>query len=161
MNPRIQEALARKFGLSDEERAALQSGDASVLLSRGLAGASDPMQLLLMATMMQGQNQESDRPELDHERTIARARAVIRRLRDELSAAETMVQYVAQVFGACPACLGQNRLCLRCSGSGEAGSSDPAEEELLRWVTPALRKVGKRVAPLERTPEPQARQAQD
>jgi hypothetical protein len=155
MNPQFLEVMAKRMGLSDEERSALAAGDLSVLVARSAGSGADPMSLLFLAAMMQ---RESPQPEsapdyATTERAISRAKAVVRKLREELSAAETMVSYVAQVFGACATCLGQNRLCLRCKGAGEPGSTEPLEDELIRWVVPALRRIGKQLAPLQTSTE--------
>jgi hypothetical protein len=55
--------------------------------------------------------------------------------------AET-VRFVATLVGACPICLGEDRVCHECSGRDGPGSRNPDAAALVAWVTPTLHKLG-------------------
>jgi hypothetical protein len=156
MNEAVTRLLAARLGLSEEQIAALQHGDPSALMAAGRV--DDPVLAAALASALQ---QPTDAPvistltpdqqEIERlRRMLSAAKHRIRELKQDLEAADAMVRYLALVFGACPACWGQNRLCARCHGAGRPGSAQPVEEALLDWVRPALRKLGLRVATIER-----------
>jgi hypothetical protein len=111
---------------------------------------SDPLMAALLNSMMDRQPVGTEQAS-EEERQLAKARAVNRKLREDLDAAERMALYVARVFGACQSCWGLNRLCPQCRGDGGSGWAQPSESELLSWVEPALKRLGLRV---ERSHEP-------
>jgi hypothetical protein len=55
--------------------------------------------------------------------------------------AET-VRFVAALVGACPICLGEDRVCLECRGKGGPGSRNPDAAALVAWIMPTLRGLG-------------------
>jgi hypothetical protein len=55
--------------------------------------------------------------------------------------AET-VRFVATLVGACPICLGEDRVCHECGGRGRPGSRGPDAAALVAWIAPALRRLG-------------------
>ena len=148
MDENMTQVLAERLGFTKEQNAALQAGDlASLFLSR----SSDPLMAALVSSVLNKKstkNEESE-PQLDYERELVRSKRIIRKLKEDLAAADMMLKYIAEIFGTCPACWGQNKLCLRCKGNGRPGSADPAEEELLAWVEPALKKLGMGLVNLE------------
>lgn len=142
MNPAMAQALAEKFGLSDED-----GMDPAVKLASQI---SDPLMAALFSSMLQQRSanlntaeEESDEGRLRLERDLTRAKKVIQKLRQEVVSANTMTSYIARVFGACPACWGLNQFCPHCQGQGKPGAYQPAETELLAWVEPALAKLGR------------------
>jgi len=82
-----------------------------------------------------------------HERELQQAHGEVQRLRAALSAADAMAAYVADTFGACPACWGLNRFCSRCHGHGTPGRAEPNGEVLLAWVEPAITRLGLQLVP--------------
>jgi|SoiMethySBSTD1v2_1073268.scaffolds.fasta_scaffold1800397_2 hypothetical protein len=52
------------------------------------------------------------------------------------------VRFVATLVGACPVCLGEDRICHECGGRGGPGSRDPDAAALVAWITPPLRRLG-------------------
>ncbi len=157
MNEAVTRLLAARLGLSEEQIAAMRQGDPSALLASGRI--DDPVLAAALASAIQQQSTDgsvappasADSQEIERlRRMLSAAKHRIRELKQDLEAADAMVRYLALVFGACPACWGQNRLCARCHGNGRPGSAQPVEEALLDWVRPALRKLGLRVATIER-----------
>lgn len=149
MNQEMTRLLTERLGLTQEEDEALQGGDLSrVFASRFAERFSDPLMATLFNSMVQ-QNSEARENHVDHERDLDRAKMTIRKLKEDLAAADTMAHYIAEVFGACPQCWGLNRLCPQCKGSGKPGSGEPQEQELLSWVGPALAKLGMKVTKIE------------
>ena len=154
--------LAARLGLTEEQVAAVRQGDYSALLSP--ERRHDPLLAAAVASTLaagraapsagapaEAAAERAEADELERLRhLLAAARQRIHDLKQDLAAADAMVQYIAQVFGACPACWGQNRLCVRCHGKGLPGSGPVAEEELLAWVRPALRSLGLRITNIDR-----------
>ncbi|HEY7208681.1 MAG TPA: hypothetical protein VH477_00295 [Bryobacteraceae bacterium] len=122
MDPQIMEALAGKLG-----------GD-----------QRDPLVSALLASMMKPQDQQSE-PELSTA-AFERWKQTVRRLRSQLAAAEQMLSDIANVFGACELCWGEDPSCPRCRGRGRPGNAIPIEADLLRWVEPALGRLGYEVS---------------
>lgn len=56
--------------------------------------------------------------------------------------AAAIVRSVARMVGACPACLGLHAACAACQGDGAPGSRAPDAESLVKWIAPALDRVG-------------------
>jgi hypothetical protein len=55
--------------------------------------------------------------------------------------AET-VRFVATLVGACPRCLGEDRVCQECNGREGPGSRSPDAAALVAWITPTLHRLG-------------------
>jgi hypothetical protein len=55
--------------------------------------------------------------------------------------AET-VRFVAALVGACPVCLGEDRVCHACSGRDGPGSRNADAAALVAWITPTLHRLG-------------------
>ena len=150
MNQLMAQLMAERFGVNKDVLAALQAVESSSSESNGL---SDPLMAALVSTMMQQKSASGDEAgeeeEIDYERLLAQAKRRIHQLKRQLAAAMAMVNYIAEVFGACPACWGQNKLCPQCRGRGAPGSERPMEEELLAWVEPALKALGMRAVRTE------------
>lgn len=53
-----------------------------------------------------------------------------------------IVRSVARMAGACPDCLGLDAACAACRGDGAPGSRMPDADALVRWMAPALDRVG-------------------
>jgi hypothetical protein len=149
MNQEMTRLLTERLGLTEEEYGALQAGDPSRLFAGRFAERfSDPLLATMFRSMFQ-QNSEARADHVDHEPDLDRAKMTIRKLKENLAAADTMAHYIAEVFGACPQCWGLNRLCPRCKGSGKPGTGEPQEQELLSWVGPALAQLGMKVTKIE------------
>jgi hypothetical protein len=88
----------------------------------------------------------------DYEREMLRLKRIIARLKQSLASADVMARYIADIFGACPACWGLNQVCPHCHGKGKPGYANPDMEELRAWVEPALKKGGLHIA---QTAQPQ------
>jgi hypothetical protein len=142
MDQRARQAIAERLGLSGEEYDALQGGDLTPLIA---GRVSDPLLALFLSTSMRPAAEHGEADVETAERKLVRARHTIRALREDLSTADTMLRYVAEVFGACETCWGRDSSCPRCTGRGTPGSSVPLEEELLTWVVPALQRLGLRI----------------
>lgn len=146
MNPELLRQMAQAAGTDpDDWMARMQA-----------AGASNPW-LALMGEMMQQREAEAqEAAELtDCRRRLSRAREVIGHLRQELEAAHVIVNYISQVFGACPHCWGQDPSCRQCGGRGAPGAFAPQEDELLAWAEPALNRLGRSIEHTRpRAPEP-------
>jgi hypothetical protein len=104
----------------------------------------------LVSSMLQRQAADRDSADTDEEEAVLKhqlvqAKKTIRKLREDVALANNMANYIAQVFGACPACWGLTQLCPHCRGQGKPGSYQPNEAELLAWVEPALTKLGLRI----------------
>jgi len=152
MNQEMTRLLTERLGLTQEEYESLQGGDpARVFASRFAERFSDPLLATLFNSMVQQHSEarEDHLDPIDHERVLDRAKTTIRKLKENLAAADTMASYIAEVFGACPQCWGLNRLCPQCKGRGNPGSGEPQGEELLSWVEPALAKLGMKVTKIE------------
>jgi|GEM_PF-6977955 len=134
--------LAEKMGVNPEELEAMRSGDPAALLAGQF---SDPLVGALVSTMMRRRGGSAGEEEEDDEALLARARRRNRQLKKAVATAAASLNYIAEVFGACPVCWGQSDLCPRCAGAGKPGSSPPRQEELLGWVEPALKALGMRV----------------
>jgi hypothetical protein len=52
------------------------------------------------------------------------------------------VRFVATLVGACPTCLGEDRICHECNGRDGPGSRNADAAALVAWITPALRRLG-------------------
>ncbi|MCI0428837.1 MAG: hypothetical protein L0Z46_12565 [Nitrospiraceae bacterium] len=149
MNQEMTRLLTERLGLTDEEYGALQAGDPSRLFAGRFAERfSDPLLATMFNSMFQ-QNSNAREDHVDDDQALDRAKMTIRKLKENLAAADTMARYIAEVFGACPQCWGLNRLCLQCKGSGKPGSGEPQEQELMSWVGPALTKLGMKVTEIE------------
>jgi hypothetical protein len=159
MDPQIIRFLTQRLELSPQEVEALERGDTASVVTRRFASNPELAPLLALVNQpgpgAEARDQDDDsmdtrrpgshrvhasRPDADPE--IVRARRVVRRLRRDLEAADTIIHHIAKVFGACPACFGMSEECGRCHGHGVPGSVMPAREELLSWVEPALRRLG-------------------
>jgi hypothetical protein len=154
MDTQMTQAFAERLGVDPAQLAAMTRADPYALLA---SQTGDPLMAAMIGTLMQqratkedrldDQQDERDEELRERERELRRANRVIRALRQQLEAADRLTQYVATTFGACPACWGLNRLCAQCGGKGAAGYNDPALDELLAWVEPALSKAGMKVVP--------------
>jgi hypothetical protein len=144
VDPAVTQLLAEKLGLTAEEFESMGSGDLSSLLG---SQSGNPLMGALLQSMLQSSASEpaAEAPSVDYEAILLRARARIQELKEEVAVTRSMVRYIADVFGACPLCWGQHRICPRCDGRGRPGSRDPIEEEMLDWVVPALRRRGMRI----------------
>lgn len=155
MDQAIAQLLADRLGMNGDDYNALQAGDLSSLLSSQLAGqfSQNPLMAMLISSMLQqnavASTREVSENEIDYERVLARARQIIQQLKEQLVRAQAMISYIAEVFGTCPACWGQSKICPQCRGKGKPGSNEPLEEELLAWVDPALKRLGMRVVRTE------------
>jgi hypothetical protein len=142
MDQAFVQMLADRLGLP-QAGDAVQPADMSTLLASRI---NDPVMALLVGSMLRQSEAPREDERIDAcEQALTRARKIIHEQRESLTAITTMLNYIAQVFGACPACWGQNRLCQRCAGNGRPGSGPPMEAELLAWVEPALERLGRRV----------------
>ena len=147
MDQMMAQLFAEKLGIDPGQLQ--QSGDLSSALSNQFS--DNPLMAALIGSMMsqaQADDEPAEKPP-EYERILMRAKKIIRALKQELATADEMLRYLAEVFGACPICWGQNRLCPGCKGKGSPGSYEPLESELLRWVEPALKRLGMRVAKIE------------
>src|SRR5262245_48698785 len=143
MDEAITQLLAQRFGATPEETVALQSGDVSALLANRFP---EPLAAALMSSMMRANSDgETEEEDPRYQRMVVRAREVIRELKTDLAAADATINYIAEIFGSCPVCLGQSESCTRCAGKGQPGSAPPLANELLAWVNPALKRLGMRV----------------
>ena len=127
--------------------------------SNGAAPTSSPDPLITALLGSLENSREAPDDEDRHarcRRELQRARRTIRQLGELLEPADQMVHYIGQTFGACTRCWGLNTACPNCRGRGRPGSAAPVEEELLTWVEPALRRLGKRVSTVERSDETSA-----
>lgn len=145
MQPQAMQMIAERLGMSAEQMTALQAGDPSSLLASGKF--TDPMAAMLAACMIRRAPDEEAAPGPEEE--LARARRSVRKLKEVLATAGVMIRHVAETFGACGACWGQNALCRHCEGHGTPGSGAPAEEGVRAWAEPALRKLGLKVVSIE------------
>lgn len=144
--------VAERMGLSAEDVAAIQAGDVAQVLTRRIAeGTVDPVEALVMSSLMQRQaaSDAADDPEDDPGGSLIEAQATIDALRQHLADADAMIARLAEAFGACAVCWGSSERCPRCGGSGQPGSRLPQQEELVAWVSPALRRLGLRVVAME------------
>lgn len=150
MNPNMNPELLRQMA----QATGVDPADWSARLEA--AGTSNPW-LALMGEMMQQREAEAqEASELtDCRQRLGRAREVIGRLRQEMEAAHAIVNYISQVFGACPRCWGQDTTCRQCDGRGVPGAFAPQEDELLAWAEPALNRLGWSIEHARpRAPEP-------
>lgn len=122
-----------------------------------LAGAqSDPVVSALLSNLMEQQKASSE--SASSELQLRRLKAALRRHREDLAAAQTMLRHIASVFGACEACWGRHPECERCGGHGRPGSAIPIAAELMNWTEPALERLGLCVVPREdRAPRTRSR----
>jgi hypothetical protein len=128
-------------------------------VTQRLGGSQDPLIGALLTSMMQGRSEEAEHAAestRDADALLARCKVKMRRLRQDLDAANSMLHTISNVFGACELCWGEDNSCPRCHGRGHPGSSVPIHDEMLRWVEPALSRAGLRVAPLESPARPLA-----
>jgi len=130
--------LAQRLKLAPEEIDMLRAGDPSAVIARQVR---DPSLAAAFTSMLRKPNEEERRPGPTTQEQLQQAVEQIRQLRQDLAAADAMLKYIADVFGTCPACWGQNQQCVRCGGRGQPGSRVPLEEELLAWVRPAFRRL--------------------
>ncbi len=146
MNEALMQELAGRLGLSAEETAMVSSGNTQSLVASQIANSGhDPLLQALISSMAQsGANQPAQ-----GEETEIRLRRAVKRLRADLDAANQMLAEIANVFGACEVCWGQNDSCGRCRGHGRPGSAVPIQPDLLRLVEPALERLGLRVVSRE------------
>lgn len=152
MEPSPMQLVAERLGLSAEDYAAIQSGDIRDVVTRRLAsGTSDPLEMLVMTSFLQSRPDDdaAEVPDDDGGGRLIEAQATIDALRQHLADADAMIARVAEAFGACPVCWGTSERCPRCHGKGQPGSREPAREELVAWVTPALRRLGLRLAVMD------------
>lgn len=56
--------------------------------------------------------------------------------------AAEIVQLVARMTGACPVCLGLDAACGDCQGRRGPGARVPDADVLVKWIAPALDRVG-------------------
>lgn len=114
--------------------------------------ADDPIAAMLLAKLSE-QNDEPPREDdvAALERKLERAGRFIERMRDELTAANTLAAHVAGLLGACSACWGLDGLCPRCGGTGDPGSRMPQVDALVDWVSPALARAGLGIVSLTST----------
>jgi len=148
MDSSMTQLVAQKFGLNAEQYDALQNGDPSPLIANNRL---DPMMAAMLSSMMNKRDASSDEPEPrdDYEEALARAQKRIQHLKEQVAAAYTMANFIAETFGACRTCWGLNKMCPRCGGKGKPGFTEPAEEELRNWVEPALGKLGLKIVRAE------------
>lgn len=52
------------------------------------------------------------------------------------------VRFVAALVGACPVCLGEDKVCRECGGRDGPGSRNPDAAALVAWITPTLHRLG-------------------
>ncbi len=147
MDEVMAQLLASQLGIAPQNGSLQPDDVAAALASR----TSDPLMASLithMASRKQAADEEVSADHQDGERETQRLKKIIARLRREAASADVMARYIADIFGACPACWGLNRLCQRCQGRGLPGYTDPDLEELRAWVEPALKKGGLHIAHL-------------
>ena len=152
MNQDVTQLLTQRLGLTQEEYLSLHAGNpAQLFASRFSEQFSDPLLATMFNSMFQQNFGRRDDviDQDDHGRASESAEITIRKLKEDLAAADTMAHYIAEVFGACPQCWGLNRLCPQCNGRGNPGSGEPQEDEMLAWVTPALAKLGLKVSRMD------------
>lgn len=143
METALAQMFAERLGLSPEELAAVQAGEPAPLLSR----CSDPLLAAMINSVASRKTAPRAASELPHDpaQTLERAKEVIHKLRKELASARAMLDYMGELFGACPSCMGLNRVCPDCHGQGGPGYRPPNLLEMLPWVEPALERGGLRL----------------
>lgn len=151
MNPMMMQLLSKQFGISPEQAMNLTPNDLASFIS---TRTSDPMMAAMLAQLAMQQSTtassaEMEDDERDYDRELARLKKTIVQMRQQLSSAEVMARYIADTFGACQVCWGLNRFCAHCGGKGRPGYADPNIEELRKWIDPALKKGGLRIASIE------------
>jgi hypothetical protein len=139
MDPALIQMLAQQLGLTQEQEAALRSGDVESVMA-----ARDPRLAAMWKWVTQRREQTDGDGDKESEKIVQLQQAV-QQLKAALDAADVMLKHVASVFGACPYCWGRNANCRRCHGHGVPGSSEPDPDRLLAWAEPALRKIGMQV----------------
>jgi hypothetical protein len=148
MDQTMTQLLANQLGLAPED-GRLQPSDIAAALANK---TSDPiLALLLNQIASRAPEAESGALNSNHpnrQREIIRLNKMIARLRRQIASAEGMARYIADTFGACPACWGLNRYCEQCQGQGSPGYANPNLEELRTWLEPALKKGGFHIVPL-------------
>ncbi|HKO14836.1 MAG TPA: hypothetical protein VJU87_01300 [Gemmatimonadaceae bacterium] len=143
MNEAMRALLVERLKLQPEEVAMVQAGDPSPIIARQVR---DPALAGVLTSMLRRPAEtEPVSQEPTAQQRLERALEETRRLRQDLAAADAMLKYVADVFGACHACWGRAPGCARCGGHGHPGARVPLEEDLLAWVGPALRRLHLRV----------------
>lgn len=145
MDQAMMQLLAERMGLTGEQSEALRAGNPNLLLANQSA---DPLMAALVNSMLTRKSEAAEADfgrDEDHsacERELLRAKKIIANLKDDLASANTMANYIAEIFGACQFCWGLNKLCPRCNGKGRPGFTNPQQEDLLGWLEPALQKLG-------------------
>ncbi len=138
--------IAKRMGLSNEECDTLISGDMSPFFSKLQDNLSDPLTAALATSLFIQKSREKEVMEdHDYDRLLVRARKVVRRLKEQIEAADVMLNHIGRVFGACPACWGTNKLCETCHGQGKPGNEEPDMEQLLAWTEPSLKRLGMKI----------------
>ena len=143
MDQATTQLLANQLGLVSENGEFQPSDVAAALANR--MSESNPMMASLFAQMLnrtQSVDEDDSDEYQDYELEIQRLKNMINGLRRQVASANTMANYIAEIFGACPSCWGLYRLCEHCHGKGLPGFTDPNIEELRAWVEPALKKGG-------------------
>lgn len=133
--------------------------DAQAAMLRQLAdrAAHDPLAGLLLARLQAGQTESEPDPVDVLERRFDAALRANQKLREALVAANEMTAWIARLVGACPQCWGLVESCPACAGRGGPGHEPPAVDDLVDWLTPALRRAGLALASraeAHRTPRP-------
>jgi hypothetical protein len=147
--------LAARLGVTPEELAALDRGERPAFADREVSNS------LLVAALVSTLGGPRPIPDADSqtdpiaeierlERALGAARRRIAELERDHDSARALLEYIGGVVGACPACLGRNRLCLRCHGAGVPGKGDPMQDDLLAFVRAPLRRLGFRITSFER-----------
>ena len=144
MNPQMTQLLAQSLGFNAEQYSALQNGDLSPLIT---SSKLDPMMVALLSSMANTGNSSTDEPVRRdrYEEALIQAENRIQLLKEQVAAAHTMMNYIAETFGSCRFCWGLNRMCAHCRGKGKPGFTQPGQEELRTWVEPALKRLGLKI----------------
>ena len=118
--------------------------DAQAVLVRQLTerAAHDPLAGVLLARLQAGAAEPEPDPLEVLERRFEAALRANQRLREALVASNEMTAWIARLLGACPQCWGLVEGCPRCGGRGGPGHASPAVDDLVDWLTPALRRAG-------------------
>jgi hypothetical protein len=95
----------------------------------------------LLAALAGRLTESATADEADATVEIERLRRTNRRLRERLADANALLRRVADMVGACPACVGLERGCTACRGRGVPGSAPPERDEMEAWLGRAIATV--------------------
>lgn len=130
MNPLLLQQFAQMAGLSPEQGTALQAGKYEVLAE------SNPVMALMLQQISANQTK------------APRPRAEV--LDEQLRRVTTVLQYFADVMGACSLCWGNSPNCRICNGKGKPGYRPPREQEFFDLIEPVLQRLEFTAVPTSR-----------